>query len=657
MPISTIPPATPREPSAEELANSFINHDIYDSQVKGIQKLSSVNELMTQSRGALVQSVNQSVAQSAGNFDVVQKQSDEALQSIIDSASANIEDPEVQREYETQMKSLYQEEMLKAKGLVRSQQLERMKASFIGEHQSLLQQVQSDPFSPIEHYTQEYGGKIAAAKAHGLFTEQEAFELYKAFRSDAGRAKAQAMIGFDPVATRELLEASPEQFALEGQELQDMKELADKTIHDNEVKARAEERQRQANDEVQRQLLKADISEKIADGRGGAAEIEASKNILDPNTVKSLKRDLTEKREEKRKADITYNKIMDRVRNEGDLSEFSSADRNAAFNATVDKMRVVAGIPEGQPTPLSLKASLARLFKGNVPSLQKDMEYGIESADENVAIEAMNAYKVLQADNPEAISGMSSKSHAIASYALELIDKTGAPDTQAIARARAMVNVDDSIRKERASAFGRLSSFKASNVGETAREALGGDPWFGFNRDLAPGVSEAFRDLAREAYTLTGDEDAAVSSATQQMKRFYGETSFNGGRHIMFAPPEKMFPSVKPEIIHKQFNADLRQVFPNIDVEKLQIVGDDLTRSSRGKVSWAVIAVDDFGMPFQLQDPKTGAMLRWEVSNVDLLRQSKSQELQKLREQAQITKQAKDVSKLPSGDILDLRGL
>lgn len=627
MPISTIPPSQRRPLDDPNDQTEVILQDTgFDAQVQGLQKIGTLNELMSQSRGQISNLVNGSIAAAQGNFEQVKEQVDSGALEIGLQVGETISDPDVRNEYDRQLEALKQTELLKAKGLVQQQQLQRLDSSFRAEHDALIQQIQGDPLTPVSVFAEEFGQKIAIAKSSGLYSEEEASQLYQSFLSDAGRAKAQAMIALDPIGTKSLLEADPGQFKLEGEELSQMIDLANTTISDNEIAAAQAERDRQDANSTQRQFLKADLYNKLDSGQLTEAEIDVNRNMLSDEDLGAIKQDLLVKREEKVKADSIRNQIISRVEAGEDLNDFRPSDRNRVFNEAVELGKQLAGVPADQPASLSLKANMARFFKGNIPVMERELEFSLKEGNDEEGIEALNAYRVLQQQNPQALSGLNKEHHAIAAFALTLIDKTGAQDQQALARARLNADADQDIRKERGASFSRLDSVRAQNIEDTAREALGGDPFFGFDATLSPGVAEDFRDLAREAYTIIGDEDGALASASQQMKRFYGKTEFNGGNHIMFAPPEKMFPGVKPEVIKDEFNSTVLAAFPSIDVDKLQIVGDDLTRMREGKVSYAIIATDSNGIPFQLQDPETGELLRWEVTKDDFIRRKKLEE-------------------------------
>lgn len=643
----TIPPTGPigtTDIDQVEAVDAVIKDRSFEQASKGARDIATLNELLSNDRTPLIDAIQVSTANANGDFNKVMTEADQAFEQVKQNNLQNISDPELAREYGSQLDALKQNELLKAKGLVQDQQLGRMRESFGAEHRSLLGAIEKDPFSPAIETISEFTGKVEAARAAGLFEDEEAAALVNSFREDAGRAQANGMIQVNPSLAKEMIQESPEAFGLTEEEAQEMMGMADKRMKDQLAAQSRADAEMAAQREAENSVLKADLTARIKSGEAGEAEIEASRSQLSAQDITSMKQELTKTRKERKKSDAVYNRVMDKVRGGGDLNEFNSGQINSAYNKTVDKVRDIAGIPEGEPVPLGLRANVARLFNGPVTQLSKEISFQLENATEDNAVEALNAYRVLSLDNPRAIERMSKQDHAMASFALDLIDKTGAPDVQAIRRARAAMNVDDSIRRDRASEFGRINDFRTKNIEDTARDALGGDPFFGFNRDLAPGVAEDFRDLAREAYTLTGNEDAAMKSAAQQMKRFYGETSFNGGRHIMFAPPEKIFPSIPVENIKRKFAEDVATVFPNLDPEKIRITGDDLTRARRGTISWALTATDSNGFEFQLQDPRTGELLRWEVNVNDFRRSMHKEQIQKLREEAKVTQQIKESS-------------
>ncbi|MHA2068563.1 MAG: hypothetical protein ACXABY_29730, partial [Candidatus Thorarchaeota archaeon] len=390
-------------------------------------------------------------------------------------------------------------------------------------------------------------------------------------------------------------------------------------------------------------IVAEDLMVGIKDGTMGQADIHKVSTLIRPQEVIAAERLLGETVEKKNKADLKHADILNRVTNGDGLEDFTPGAIQKSFNRVLDQMRVQFGIAEGEPLSLSLKASAARVFKGRIKSLENEMEHALTEGGLEEALEALNAYRILSQENPEFTRYLhqnQDKSGAIAAYALQLVDKTDVPEQAAIARARtAVLNADDVEHNARGRKFNSIKEFKPDNITETARSALGGDPFFGFDRRLAPGVADEFNDLAREQYILTGDKDSAIESAANQMKQLYGETEFNGGRLIMFAPPEKMFPGISSEKLQGMLGDELQAAFPGINPAAVEIVSDDVTRIKPGFVSYGLQIRDEFGNAVPLLDPNTGQLLRWELNQRDTVRDSHLEKARTMREGAMMDRE------------------
>jgi hypothetical protein len=601
-------------------SDELLKEDSFDRQSQGAMRLSEVNSLMAKSRAELGSAVQQRIAQPLDdqgnpNFSSLVPDVQTAGEQIFAQNSANIQDPAVKRQYELQFKNEIKGAQIKAKGLARQQQLQFMEQSFRAEHESLVQSASVDPFRAPESFMREYQQKVDAGVTLGLFTQEQRNGMLETFRSDVSRAQFNALIELDPAAAESILINNPERTGLKGAELEEASKLVDAKIRDIESQQRIEARNKEAKDEAQRKIVAQDLVNRIESGEAGQADILRAKDLINPQEIVQAERKLAETKKKNLKADKDHKKLLQRVTNGDNLADFTPGQIQKSYSKVIDQMRIQFGINEGERMPLSLKASVARVFKGRINSLEQELEHALQSGGMDDAVESLNAYRILSQENPEFTSFLhqnKDKAGDIANYALTLVDKTDVPEQAAIQRARgAILNADDVERNARGRKFGQIKDFKAANIGEVAREELGGDPLFGFDRRLAPGVVDTFHDLARESYINSGDKDAAIKSARNQMQANYGETEFNGGRLIMFAPPEKMFPGVPAEVLKGRLDADLKSLFPQIDTDKVEIVSDDVTRIKKGFISYGLQIRDANGNPVPLINPETGQLVRW----------------------------------------------
>jgi hypothetical protein len=648
MPIINLPPNDNFNPLDDEevgikAADELLKEDSFQNQAKQALQLAEVNTLMSKSRTQLAQATQQRVAQPLdenGNptFSTLVDDVGSAGEQIITQNSANIKDATVKRQFELQMRNETKGAQVQARGVSRTQQLQFMEASFTAEHESLVNAAALSPFKQVSSFLQEYQQKLDAGVTLGLLTPEDRNSRLESFRSDVSRAQFNSIIELDPHAAESILINNPERTGMNPGELEDASKLVDAKIRDVESQQKIDAREQQNADESQRKIVAQDLINSIENGEAGQSDILKVKDIINPQEVVRAERKLIETKQKTLKRDKDHQQILGRVTNGDSLSGFTPTQIQGSFNKVVDQFRQQAGIPEGQPVPLSLKASIARVFKGRIKSLEFEMEHALEEGSISDSVEALNAYRILNQENPEFTSSLhqtKDKAGAIADYALQLVDKTDVPEQAAMQRARgAILNADDVERSARGQKFNKVPEFRPSTVGETAREALGGDPVFGFDRRLAPGVTDEFNDLARESYILSGDKDAAISSAAAQMKKNYGETEFNGGRLIMFAPPEKMFPGVDSEELQGLLANDIQTTYPGVDSAQVEIVSDDITRIKPGFISYGMQMRDANGNAVPLIDPDTGQLMRWELNQREVIRQSHINKAVQAREKA-----------------------
>lgn len=627
----------------EKQSDLLIEEDSFESLSKSAMELAELNGYMSAARDELGSAVNQRIStplnpDGTPTFGSLVDDIGATGQQIRETRSESIENPNVKRQFDLQFRAEVQGEQIKAKGVSRQQQMEFMTQSFNAEHSSLVRAAGTDPITPVGPIINAYGSKLNAATELGLFTPEEANEKLEAFRSDVARTKINSLAELDPFAAQAVLENDPGSTALNNAELKQANDLVDARLRDIRSNELTSQRDQQSAQEAQQRVVTQDLVAKIESGEAGQADLHRSKDLVSPEDFKDIKRKFNAGKQIKLKKDRDHQAILERVSNGDDLSGFTAKQIENSYSRVVDHMRGQMQIAEGEAVSLSVKASIARVYKGRIKPLEAEMEHSLAEGDISSAVESLNAYRILSKENPEFTSFLhqnADKSGEIAVFALQLVDKTDVPEQAAIVRAReAILNADDVERQARGSKFGKIKEFRPSNISETAREELGGDPFFGFDRQLAPGVADQFNDLARESYILSGNKSAAMESAKNQMQRFYGETEFNGGRLIMFAPPEKMFPGVPAPKLKQFLDADLKTVFPTINSGKVEIVGDDLTRIKPGSVSYGLQIRDENGIAVPLINPNTGQLMRWELDKNQVVREHSLSQARASREAA-----------------------
>ena len=72
-------------------------------------------------------------------------------------------------------------------------------------------------------------------------------------------------------------------------------------------------------------------------------------------------------------------------------------------------------------------------------------------------------------------------------------------------------------------------------------------PELGGSTRQSPVILGAYRDLVKEHYIRTGDEEVAKSMAQKDIKRSYGVSDITGNKRLMRYPPEHHYPALQTD--------------------------------------------------------------------------------------------------------------
>lgn len=117
---------------------------------------------------------------------------------------------------------------------------------------------------------------------------------------------------------------------------------------------------------------------------------------------------------------------------------------------------------------------------------------------------------------------------------------------------------------------------------------LATNPEIGFDPGTELGIMAEFRAIAEDQfYRVNGDPELAKNRALEQMKRLYGVTDLTGRSVVMKHPPERYWPKFRFSQFGKtvvrsndasidyavvQLKRDMEELFPNVDMDRVQLV-------------------------------------------------------------------------------------
>ena len=162
----------------------------------------------------------------------------------------------------------------------------------------------------------------------------------------------------------------------------------------------------------------------------------------------------------------------------------------------------------------------------------------------------------------------------------------------------------------------------------------------------------------QEGYEITGDKDAAVAFAKENLSRTYGTSIVTGKGKMVYMPPEKVYPNTSPDLMRKILIDEVKGgIDPNLIDEDISIEADPLT-FRRDNPTWIVTHKRDIGgakVEMPLVNPKTGELVRWSPKGSKVPEQMLQQEVEaaKAARGEFVAKQQRIES---TGDNMDLTG-
>lgn len=232
------------------------------------------------------------------------------------------------------------------------------------------------------------------------------------------------------------------------------------------------------------------------------------------------------------------------------------------------------------------------------PAFVRGIEVGALHADPEAAGTVVETYQRMLLNAPQLAGQINASTRTVLNDAALLADG-GLSQSEAIARARENLKRPEGERK---AARDQLSTKDVRDVSDKALQDFarsnGGD------RDaIPPRLQAQYRDALEVAYTTTGNLEAAIATARQQVERTWGETSLPSiGGGLMYYPPEKLYgsPKLGPAIL-EQFKDETAAYGKDV-----RIMSD--AETARGK-GYLVYNMDD-GVPRPVLN-EAGLPRRW----------------------------------------------
>lgn len=534
-----------------------------------------------------------------------------------DQISQDIPDSAASTQFISEFNDYIAQQKVEAFAVARNQHIEHVRAGTgrsLARFEALAKEGGPDA---SDFYVGQAKNILTSAVDSGAYSQEEATALGTAFNQSVNMAKFEKFIATDPKAAKAQLASEGDLELTEEQRANLMGQAEAKELDlELQQSKQVAEQERQVVEQQSAALL--DMRTRLRQDDLGLTEIEKRKDELGEKNYRSIRSSFFARQRKLENEQIRMGEISEAVNNGERLSNFTRNDVDKHYQLATRNFK------EGRAT-LSEKAVLAAKYKAPVRTFQTELEGSILAGGPEAARDAVNSYNFMVATAPEALENLDKKSRAVLEAARVFSQSTGLPFDEAIGLARQRVlESDDEVRRIRGREFRKIKQFKDPEELDSliievfdAEEGFTGfvKDTFTFDENVALGVRERVRTALDEAYRQTGDAEAAKAVVQSQMKGTIGETTLNGGGHIMLFPPEKMFPQATGDELKADLDGLLQEL--GVTTDQAFIQSDEFTRGLLDKagnelVTYSLYVRDELGREVPLTDPNTGELLRWQ---------------------------------------------
>lgn len=583
-------------------------------------------------------------------FGTMQSDLDGIYKNTMETYGANIANPNVRAKFNATMQDLHARGSLQAQSQSRNQQLDYMQGSLTQALQSNSNlALQGDPSNKDLYFGRNMKA-IDDAVAKGYLDYDKALQLKEKSRIDIYKKSLDMSSKLYPFDTGAVLNsASAKELNLTELEYQDLKHQ--NSLDQNAV-LRHQAQTQKAQEQVEKNQSKFVANElEVGIAKGAVTEADVNRAYKDGKidqdswknlTLKSMSASGISASKMQKMTDISYSIGEDQVLS----GKFSDADINEHYNMAIKQAEATTG----KPLSLSGKAALAATYKGKVSAFTDEIRGTILSEkDPNKVAEAVQAYDFLNSKNPLAVDGMDKETQAVISIIASRLGGTNQNTSQVVEDARkSVISLDPTLRELRTKSFNEQELFKPVDLEKTINNKFAGG--FLSGSSLSSDLIPMYERLLKEAYTLTGDQDAAITLVKDWTKDTVGPSGVNSSegfllnkQTIMMLPPEKLYGGqYSAKEIRGNINTDLTPIITDnanipagLTSDQIFIGSDAVTRQDLQNPSYSLYYVDKNGVQQPLLD-KTGIPVRYTFDGQarDAIEQQRTIDAQIIHERA-----------------------
>lgn len=574
---------------------------------------------------------------------------------LIEDTVKTIVDPEVAQQFRLQFGNFVANQKVGALKEAAAQQVDFARANLNKGLYSLTNQAIGDTYDQVGTYEAMGKSALDDALAAGAISAVEHEKMSRGFSNQIRVESIKNTIGKDRNAAAMILGRTSEELGIEPAQHARLLKQVDAAIRADHIAARKAQEVMSLDEKVSQAQIVEQLGARIQAGALREDELIGFQDKLNPQQFNSLKKMYVRESIKQAGERAGFKDLADRINNGDDVTDVKPAQLNKFYNFMLGQQSDVSG---KKPT-LADEASLAASIPAPVKPFAEKLEYAALHAEPGRAAEALEAYSYIKDRKASTLdSGFDRKATAVMEHAQLLVEKGGMDPAAALERAREKVmTAKDEDVKSRKAEFRKVKDFNDKNIEETAATALDAESWIGRN-NISPEAVKTFKQFAQEGYEITGDKDAAVAFAKENLSRTYGTSIVTGKGKMVYMPPEKVYPNTSPELMRKILIDEVKGgIDPNLMDEDISIEADPLT-FRRDNPTWIVTHKRDIGgakVEMPLVNPKTGELVRWSPKGSKVPEQMLQQEVEaaKAARGEFVAKQQRIES---TGDNMDLTG-
>ncbi len=528
-------------------------------------------------------------------------------QSISDKYGQGLTNPDVRARFNSQFNNIQTARLQSAGEHSRDQQNNFAISSLTTNLTQSVNNSVADPINRDMYFTQASNAIDEGVKA-GYINPLDAVKAKEKLRSDTYKGSIESLNLVDPKSVQDILKNNtPEDLKLNHNEYRELfakNQTALYEFHDRAVKIQKEQEQIK----LQSYNLNAqDAAVGIAKGQITPLGVQT---LYDKGQINHKQwQVLTEKALTasgvSAKEAATLTAITGDLASGTNLSQYSSSDINKHYEQSI-------GLASGngqQPLSIMQKAQIASKYNAPVPGFDNEIKaIVLGEKDPAKVVQAVQAMDFATTQSPRLAEGVDKQTLGIVSLIALQTKGTNQDSARVVQNARdAVMNIDPSVREFRATHFSEQDKFKAANLEDTINSTIKSD--IPGRSKIQPDLLPMYNGLLKEAYNITGNDDAAIKMVQNWTAGTVGTTKVNNTpgffrdkQTAMLFPPEKVLPQYTPEEVRANLNQSVAGLLVDnphmpagLKPDEVFIGSDQTTRQDLKNPSYQLYFLDKDG--------------------------------------------------------------